>query len=235
MEKFIRLNLDCIMYILPRTEWLHGCTGGYIDKALAKVGVKEYEPPTDWTLVSWKSSLEAMDYDADIVFFGDSITRGGQWAEAFPDKAIVNLGRSGDSLSGMINRVDMIASVTPEKVFVLGGINSLTDKNSEECIAQYRELIETVKETVPNAELYVQSVLPVTVDYQKNTASNESIVNFNAEIEKLADEFGITYINIFDLYAVDGALAPELTKEGIHLVTEAYDRWYDEIRPYVEE
>lgn len=37
--------------------------GGYIDKALAKVGVKEYEPPTDWTLVSWKSSLEAMDYE----------------------------------------------------------------------------------------------------------------------------------------------------------------------------
>lgn len=214
-------------------SWLYG--GGYIDKALVKVGLKEYEPPIDWTLVSWKSSLEAMDYDSDIVFFGDSITRGGQWADAFPNETIVNLGLSGDSLSGMIARMVMIASVTPEKVFILGGINSLTDENGEVCIEQYRELIEAVHEAVPNAELYVQSILPVTVEYQEHTASNESIANFNAEIEKLADEYGITYINIYDLYAVNGALDPELTIEGVHLVTEAYDRWYDEIRPYVEE
>lgn len=54
-------------------------------RVLVKVGLEEYEPQVDWTLVSWKSNLEAMDYDADIVFFGDSITRGGKWSDAFPD------------------------------------------------------------------------------------------------------------------------------------------------------
>lgn len=69
-----------------------------------------------------------MDYDADIVFFGDSITRGDQWRDAFPEETVVNLGRSGASVIGMTNRVDMIASVKPEKVFLIGEINSLTDK-----------------------------------------------------------------------------------------------------------
>ena len=55
------------------------------------------------------------------------------------------IGLSGDSLSRMIDCVDMIASVTPEKVFILGGINSLTDSNSEIMIEQYRELIEAMR------------------------------------------------------------------------------------------
>lgn len=156
------------------------------------------------------------------------------WSDAFPDKKIVNLGLSGDSISDMIDRVDMIESVTPEKVFILGGINSLTDSNSEIMIGQYRKLIETVRKVVPETDIFIQSVLPVTVEYQENTASNDSIIAFNLEIEKLANEYGATYINIFDLYAVDDALDSEATIDGVHLKEEAYDRWYNEIRPYIE-
>lgn len=58
---------------------------------------------------------------------------------------------------------------------------------------------------------------------------------FNMKIEKLADEYRAVYINIFDLYTVDGALDSEVTIEGVHLKKDTYDRWYNEIRPYIED
>ena len=219
------LSLSCNALLINR--------GGYVDKVLVKVGLKEYEAPTDWTLESWRSSLKAMDVDADVVFFGDSITRGGAWSDAFQDVNIVNLGISGDSIRGMENRVDMIASVRPEKVFILGGINSLTDHNSKEILKQYKNMLEKVHEAVPDAEIYVQSILPISVEKEKECADNTVIDAFNTELEKLAAEAGATYINIHDLYELDGSMNPELTKDGVHLKPEAYDLWYKAIEGYV--
>ena len=176
-----------------------------------------------------------MDIDADVVFFGDSITRGGAWADAYSDVNIVNLGISGDSIRGMTNRVDMIASVKPEKVFILGGINSLTDHNSTEILKQYKDMLEKVQEAVPDAEIYVQSILPISVEKEKDCADNIVIDAFNTELEKLAAEAGATYINIHDLYELDGSMNPDLTKDGIHLKPEAYDLWYKAIEGYIYE
>ncbi len=176
-----------------------------------------------------------MDVDADIVFFGDSITIGGAWADAFQDVNIVNLGISGDSIRGMTCRVDMIASVRPEKVFILGGINSLTDHNSKEILKQYKNMLEKVHESVPEAEIYVQSILPISVEKEKECADNTIIDAFNTELEKLAAEAGATYINIHDLYELDGSMNPELTKDGVHLKPEAYNIWYKALKGYVYE
>ncbi len=221
------LSLSCNALLINR--------GGYVDKVLVKVGLKEYEAPTDWTLESWRSSLRQMDADADVVFFGDSITRGGAWSDAFQGVNIVNLGISGDSIRSMTCRVDMIASVKPEKVFILCGINSLTDHNSTEILKQYKEMLAAVHEAVPEAEIYVQSILPISVEKEKECADNTVIESFNTELEKLAAEAGAAYINIHDLYELDGSMNPDLTKDGIHLKPEAYDLWYKAIEGYVYE
>lgn len=229
----IVLIVICILSLSCNALLING--GGYVDKLLIKVGLKEYEAPTDWTLESWRSSLEAMNIDADVVFFGDSITRGGAWADAFQDVNIVNLGLSGDSIRGMASRVDMIASVKPEKVFILGGINSLTDHNSTEILKQYKDMLKKVQETVPDAKIYVQSILPISVEKEKYCADNTVINAFNKELEKLAAETGVTYINIYDFYKLDGSMNPDLTKDGIHLKPEAYELWYKAIEGYVYE
>lgn len=176
-----------------------------------------------------------MDVDADVVFFGDSITRGGAWANAYPDVNIVNLGISGDSIRGMASRVDMIASVKPEKVFILGGINSLKDHNSTKILKQYNDMLAAVQEAVPDAKIYVQSILPISTEKEKECADNSVIDAFNEELEKLAAETGVTYINIHDLYELDGSMNPDLTKDGIHLKPQAYDLWYKAIEGYVYE
>lgn len=129
----------------------------------------------------------------------------------------------------------MIASVKPEKVFIIGGINSLTDNNSVEILKQYQEMLVKIKEAVPEAELYIQSVLPISINKEKECADNAIIVDFNGKLKKLAAEYDVIFINLYDLYVLNGAMDPDLTKDGIHLKPEAYDRWYDAIRGYIYE
>lgn len=59
----------------------------------------------------------------DVVFYGNSITCGSSFQDYFPEVSICNLGYPGDNLDGLTSRSYMIATVKPEKVFVMGGIN----------------------------------------------------------------------------------------------------------------
>lgn len=175
--------------------------GNYDTKILVKLGLKEQTAETNWAVVGWNNTMEKLDYDADMVFFGDSITRGSDFREYFPDKKIVNLGYPGDSLSGMITRVSAVAAVAPEQVFVLGGINGLTDVNVEKCVATYTQLIDELKRVLPETtEIYIQSVLPVLTSKASVYCSNSTIQKFNEYLSELAEEKGATYVDLYSLY-----------------------------------
>ena len=227
----VTLSICCAVSIF--TNCVLFSRGGYTDKLLVKLGLKEYNAPINWTLESWKSSLDALEIDSDIVFFGDSITRGGQWQTYFPEYKIVNLGISGDSIIGMNNRVDMIASVTPEKIFILGGINSLTDNNAKTVLHDYQTMIENIKEIAPEAQLYIQSVLPISAEKEKICADNAVIDAFNEQLKLLSQKEGAVYIDVYHLYELDGVMNPALTKDGIHLKPDAYERWAEQIKDYI--
>ena len=84
----------------------------YVKKAnpqrlLSKLGFS-FPPETNWSLESWNSSLEQLDYDSDVVFIGDSLTRGLNFQKRFPGKKIINLGVSGDTLAGISKRTYVI-------------------------------------------------------------------------------------------------------------------------------
>lgn len=209
--------------------------GGYYKKVLVKLGIMEQTVETNWTLVGWERSLKQLNCDADIVFFGDSITSGGNFQEHFPKRKIVNLGIPGDSLMSMKNRADMISSVTPEKVFVMGGINSLSDRNSDSVFQDYADMLNAIRKSVPDAQIYIESILPISKEKEKTCADNSVIGEFNKRLESLALKMDITYIDLYSLYALEGSMNPELTKDGVHLQPSAYEYWFNEIEKYINE
>lgn len=171
--------------------------------------------------------------DIDIVFFGDSIIRGGNWERYFPEKKIINLGVSGDTIYGMTNRINMITVVHPKKVFICGGINSLSRYNVKLVLAQYKNMLIKIRNSVPNARIFVQSVLPISKSNEK-WADNDTIILFNSELEKLTKDLNCTYINIHNLYTENGVMNPKLTKDGTHLQKDAYIIWVDAIKDYID-
>ena len=237
-KKYKRLKIVTGMLILILIACIYLLfRGGVVDKILVKLNFKEAETVnsiSEYTLSVWKESLEKMDYDADIVFFGDSITQASDFQEYFVAQRIVNLGVPGDDLEDMIARTDMITMVSPEKIFVMGGINSFKSEDYDTCYEQYVELVEKIKEENPVAKIYLQSLLPISEEREEDFVSNEIIRKFNEDIEVIAEMYGCTFIELYDLMETDGYLDEKYSADGLHLTDEAYDVWAGAIAGYME-
>ena len=207
--------------------------GNFYYKILVILGLKERKQKTNWALIAWENCLNKLNFKADIVFFGDSITRGSNFGKFF-DKKIVNLGLAGDTLDGMLKRVSLIKAVSPEKLFVLGGINGLKDININVCEEKYEKLLKEIRQEVPKTQIYVLSVLPISSKQEITLlCHNTAIEKFNERIEKLSKSYDAKYINLFQLFSENGKINPDLTVDGIHINEKGYSVWADAIKEYV--
>ncbi len=206
---------------------------GYVDALFFKYGLRQKKAKMNWSAFSWDSCLRKWEHSADVVFFGDSITRGGDFHQAFPSAKVINLGSTGDTLTGMMYRVATVKLFSPQKIFFMGGINGLTNMNMSLCAKQYAQLLDALREAVPDAEIYVHSVLPIARSKEKLYWNNRTIEAFNEAIKKIADSRSIPFVDLYGVYVKDGSMNPALTVDGIHLKPEAYQAWYDAIAPFM--
>ena len=164
---------------------------GYTRKVLIKLGLTtEKDPGRDHNaLLSWQASLESMNYKADVAFFGDSITKNNRWQDYFPGIAVCNLGYSGDTVAGLLERTGMVQAVNPDKVFILIGVNNMGKGRYLENLSQgYRQLIAQLQSGLPQAQLFMVSILPTC---PPSDLSNQQILEANRMIQQLAQELDI--------------------------------------------
>lgn len=188
-----------------------------------------------WTEQGWLNCLMKSNIQTDIVFYGDSHTSGSDFREYFPNVTICNLGLAGDNLNGFIRRVDMIKAVHPKKIFFMGGINGSGGITLEEYKRKYEILFSNIADSIPEAIIYVESVLPINSCIVDSYCSNEKIQEINNILRELSDKYGYKYIDLFTKYTENGELPMRYSREGIHLKKEAYAIWAEAIRPYVYE
>ena len=202
-------------------------------RLIAKINHEAYVPERqdDCCVASWNNCISKFDMEVEVVFFGDSHTAGGDWQRAFPDVMSINLGYIGEDVKGMLRRVDAIAAVHPKKVFLMAGINGLQQQSLSDFEYWYAALADSIRSAVPDAELYIESILPVTSysDYCANAKIREA----NVIVRKIAEERGLTYVDLHSQYAVDGALPDNMSIDGLHLTEEAYSIWYKKINEYL--
>ena len=210
----------------------------YINWQFEKYGYIEYTPETqpDYRAVtSWTNMLEKADLSCDICFFGNSITRNSDFTKYYPDKTIINLGYSGDFLINMCYRVPQIKAVKPKKLFLMGGINDLYCCKSEEVINRYDRLLKIIRDTIPEVDVYIESVLPVNQQIMNPIIDQDEIIETNNGIKKLADKYNFIYIDLYALYQEDNMLPNRYTNDGIHLTSDAYRIWAEAINTYIYE
>lgn len=202
-------------------------------KILQRIGF-EIPKETNRTLESWNSSLKQLEFDSDIVFIGDSLTRGENFQEYFKNQKIVNLGISGDTLSGISERSYIIKELSPEKIFIEGGINSLSSCNVNDLSYLYESMIVDVIASNPDASVFIQSILPISYSAQKGSLNNENIIEMNNRIQDIANRHEATYVDIYSVYVLNGEMNPEYTKDGVHIKDEYKNLWLDALSKYIE-
>ena len=123
---------------------------------------------------------------SDIVFLGNSITDGCEWAELFNNRHIKNRGISGDRSGWLLERLDPIIEGHPKKLFLMIGINDLISGASpDEVLANIGRLIDRFQAESRWTKIYVQSILPVNGDlpgYERRKACAPLIVPTNKRL-----------------------------------------------------
>jgi hypothetical protein len=117
--------------------------------------------------------------------------------------------------------IDELKGKSFDKVFLMFGDNECGWGSMNAFSKQYAKVISAVKERVPNAKIYLISVLPISkATSNKNDfgCNKDSINNINKYIKELADAQGATYIDAASSIAnSDGYLPDDASTDGCHL------------------
>ena len=200
-----------------------------------------YSSPRIYTDHYYKRFLQFMDEPAignkDIVMLGNSLTEnGGDWAARLGNKNVRNRGIIGDEVMGVYDRLHQILPGHPAKLFLLIGVNDVShDLTTDTIVGMIRVTVERIQKESPDTKLYLQSLLPINESfgrYKRLAGKTNMIPEINKQLEELAKEKGLTYINLFPLFTEKGrnVLRAELTTDGLHLKEEGYKIWVKAIR-----
>lgn len=174
----------------------------------------------------------------DIVFLGNSITDGAEWAELFENSRIKNRGISGDTTWGVYDRLDAILKGQPKKIFLLIGINDIGRGRNDQYVTDGIErIVKKIREVSPHTQLYVQSLLPVNPVYGKfdgHTSQWQRIPGINRTVQAIATRYDATYIDLFSHFVdAEGKMNANYSNDGLHLLGKGYQVWKQAVLPYI--
>lgn len=204
-----------------------------------------FEMPTETPETAGTEVLpeEASDPFADAVFLGDSRTegfvnltdihttayayRGMNVASVYTDP-VINI--NGTNMTVM----EALAGTSYNRVYLMFGVNETGWPNEGIFIEDYRRIIEDIKTQNPSAQIYIQSILPVSQTVSDSSAyiKNDRIRLYNELLQGLATEEQVTFINVAEAVSIDGVLPEDAAVDGIHLKKEYCDKWLEYLRQY---
>lgn len=160
----------------------------------------------------------------NILFVGDSLIEYLDWQERFPDHTVMNLGAAGESVQGLLSRTVIIKEICSEAdlIFIMSGINNVA-MDDNDFIDVYKVIIEKLSILYPDARIFINSLLPVSVDF----ISNELIQRTNEFLKILADKMNVFYLDIYRKF-IDTKGMPireYLLEDGVHLSRTGYAVW----------
>jgi lysophospholipase L1-like esterase len=167
----------------------------------------------------------------DIIFLGNSITAGTDWAKLLALPQAKNRGISGDITFGVLERLQDVIDGRPAKIFILIGINDISRNIPDSVILRnYKTMIARIRKGSKKTKIYFNTLLPVNAAFDKfknHYGKDEHILWLNDEIRK----FEAKNVIVIDLYPNftdrDKHLKAELTKDGLHLLPAGYQVWAD--------
>ncbi|GAB2973139.1 GDSL-type esterase/lipase family protein [Frigoribacterium salinisoli] len=171
-----------------------------------------------------------MSHPEKLVFVGDSITEGGDWASWFPDDDAVNLGVGGDTVAGLTARVDDVLATRPDSIVLLIGTNDFGahKRTVEQVVRGIENVMVAFRRELPGARLLLVSILPRTPELAPR------IKDANRHLRQFSATVRAQYLDLWPALASGDAIRPEFSDDALHLTEAGYQAWLDELRPALE-
>lgn len=157
---------------------------------------------------------------AGAVVLGDSV------AEGFEEYDILNassvaaeIGVHLDELDGQITKVK---ELSPGVLFLYLGMNDVTATNGDvdRFISEYRSVLARLREEVPDAHIFVNSIFPVQEKALKEEPLLEKIPEYNDALKELCDSETVAFIDNTGLVSEQ-----DYEQDGIHFKADFYPVW----------
>lgn len=114
-------------------------------------------------------------------------------------------------------------------VYIMLGINEIGYAYNS-FYGSYMKIIDHLHEHMPEARIYVQSIIPVTASRsaEDETFNNTNIASFNELLKKVCADSGAVYLDLAPwLCESNGALPEDAASDGLHLNKRHCQRWLD--------
>lgn len=189
---------------------------------------------------------------SDAVFIGDSRTdglrlySGIRGADFLSYKGLTIFGVVSDQAviqtdAGQAGVLTKLAQGEYAKVYVSLGLNELGYNYDEGWRETYSAMVDELKELQPEADIYLQAVIPVSTEvceatHQASYVNNGQIAVYNDIIRTIAEEQQVYFLNVSEaLVDETGELPADASSDGIHFYAEGYRVWYDYLKTHTVE
>lgn len=198
-------------------------------------------PPDAWQQTHWGFVQKAQKGGVDVLFLGDSLTKGWleagkeTWKNSFAPLKALGIGIGGDTTRQTLWRLDHGAmdGIQPRVVVLMIGVNNIfTQTGTDEEIAQGIEaIVQKIRTKSPGTKVLLLGILPLGNEAQ--TARTKSI---NAKIATLAGP-DVRFLDVSgEFQEAGGPVKPALYHaDKTHLAAAGYAVLGAAIAPVLEE
>lgn len=172
-------------------------------------------------------SFKRSNPKCSYVMLGDSITEEGHWNELMGRHDIANRGISGDTTTGVLDRMEYLGS-HPKICFIMIGVNDLSRGLSvEEVFHNYVTIIHI---------LASQKITPViqSILLTDRPGLNPKVIVLNRKLKHFAKSNNIRFIDLNKRLASEGVLSDIYTVDGQHLNAQGYTVWGEMLKGHMQ-
>lgn len=161
----------------------------------------------------------------DTVFMGDSLTEPLSFYNILSEDSVIGI-KGRDVIKAKKEDLGTLKSLNPKKIVMMYGMNDLLlFSNSKDFIKNYESLINEIKRELPSAEIYVNSVFPVSSKAIAKKKEFSKVNDFNNALKEMCNTMGIKCIDTTSMVK-ENMYEPD----GIHLKAEFYTPWLQVIK-----
>lgn len=164
------------------------------------------------------------DHYKNAMFIGDFVISGiSGFGFASDSQVIASNSMTSDKMSGYI---DQFVAGSPDSVYIMVGINDLNygSRSVDEIYNFEKSFIEELKSKLPNTDVYVLSVLPISKRFESSSKVKQTNIDaLNGKFSENAASLGITYVDVATAFKDGtGYLGSSYTDSGYNLKSGYY-------------
>ncbi|MBW4655278.1 MAG: lysophospholipase [Kaiparowitsia implicata GSE-PSE-MK54-09C] len=165
------------------------------------------------------------------ILVGDSISQWYPPERLSGDRFWLNQGISGDTTSGVLQRLSAFENTRPDTIHVMVGINDLRRGESDATVlGNLQQIAQQLRQQHPQSRVVLYSILPTRLP----ELSSDRIRQLNTNLRAIAQQENAQFMDLQTFFTDhQDNLRPDLTTDGLHLNPSGYAVWHWALQQFV--